>query len=128
MLWLISSVGIATYLAKSQITGQKFGRGATFCVARKIIGKYSMTTHRAWRHTEAARHRSLANMVKNLKNQCRTSGTRPASTHHQAMGHISQVARTPPSWPGKARPRGPPATRAQSEARDTTATKTPSMP
>ena len=38
MLWVIASVGIATYLAKSQITDQKFACGATFCVARKIIG------------------------------------------------------------------------------------------
>ena len=42
MLWLIASVGIATYLAQSQITGQMFARGATFCLARKIIGDYCL--------------------------------------------------------------------------------------
>ena len=58
--------------------------------------QYSMPTHLAWRHTEAARHRPLANLVRNLKNQCRTPGMRPASTHHQPMRHNPQVARTPP--------------------------------
>ena len=60
--------------------------------------QYSMPSHRAWRHTEAARHRPLANLVRNLTNQCRTPGERQASTDHQPMGHNPQVARAPPPW------------------------------
>ena len=119
--------------------------------------QYSMPTHRAWRHTEAARHRPLANLVRNLKNQCRTPGVRPASTHHQPMGHNPQVARAPPPWrtqritptqarrgrrchgahlklarsqrPGKPHPARPNARPARKGlSADTTTTKTLSMP
>ena len=50
MLWLIASVGIATYLAKSEITGQKLARRAPFCVARKIIGETIMHRKATSRH------------------------------------------------------------------------------
>ena len=60
--------------------------------------QYSMPTHRAWWHTEAARHRPLASLVRNLKNQCRTPGMRPAFGHHQPMKHNPQIARAPPPW------------------------------
>ena len=60
--------------------------------------QYSMPTDRAWRHTEAVRHQPLANLVLNLKNQCRTPGVWPASPNHQPMGHNPQVARMPPPW------------------------------
>ena len=43
--------------------------------------QYRMPTHRAWRHTAVGRHQPLANMVPNLKNQCRTrGGGRPPPT------------------------------------------------
>ena len=58
----------------------------------------SMPTHRAWRHREAARHRLLANLVRNLRSQCRTPGMRPASIHDQPTGHNPQVVRAPPPW------------------------------
>ena len=61
--------------------------------------RYSMPVHRAWRQMEAATHRPLANLVRNLKNHGRTPGMRPASTHHQPMGHNPQVAQGPPPWP-----------------------------
>ena len=60
--------------------------------------QYSMPTHQAWRHTEAARHRPLANLVRNLKDQNRTTGMRPASNQLQPMEHNPQVARVAPPW------------------------------
>ena len=60
--------------------------------------QYSMPTDQAWLHTKAARHHPLAHLVRNLKNQRRTPGMRPASTQRQPMGHNPQVARTPPPW------------------------------
>ena len=138
-------------------SGQKHHRQQGNLAREWTSRQYSMPTHRAWRHTEAARHRLLANLVRNLKSQCRTSGMRPASTHHQPMGHNPQVARAPPPWrtrrirptqprrgrrgrgghlkparserPGKSHPTRPSARPAgKRRPADTTATKTLSMP
>ena len=58
----------------------------------------SMPTRGTWRHTEAARHRLLANLIRNLKDQCRTTVVRTASAHNQPMSCNRQVARAPPPW------------------------------
>ena len=57
-----------------------------------------MPTHRTWWHTEAARHRPLGNLIRKLKDQCRTARVRTASAHHQPVGRNPQVARAPPLW------------------------------
>ena len=40
----------------------------------------------------------MANLVRNLKNQCRTPSMTPASSHHPPMEHNLQVTQTLPPW------------------------------
>ena len=74
-------------------------------LARERTGQqYSMPTRRTWWHTEAARHKPLANLIRNLNNKCRTPSVRSASAHHQPLGRNPQVARAPPHGEPSASP------------------------
>ena len=56
-----------------------------------------MPARRPWRQAEATRHRTLANLVRDLTIQCRTQSMRPPPAHQPPMGCNPQVARTQPS-------------------------------
>ena len=87
--------------------------------------KTSVPARRTWRQAEATRHRTLANLVLDLTNQCRMPSM-PPPPPHQPQGCVDAVPFATPvhhvhaSAPGKAPPRGLAGACAKSGARETT--------
>ena len=60
----------------------------------------SLPARRTWRQAEVTRHRTLANLVQDLANRCRTQSMPPVSPLQPPTGRNPRVARTPlPSRP-----------------------------
>ena len=62
--------------------------------------KTGVPARRTWRQAEATKHRTLANLVRDLTNQCRMPSMPPASPHQPSTGHNLRVARTLPPFRG----------------------------